>query len=246
MKIFNHSRPHTNCSGCNERSEHYFCSLPPEAADIFNSIKITHSYPRSTTLFAEGQPANGVYIICAGRVKLSTYSEDGRAIIIRIAEAGELIGLSAIIAGTAHEATAQVVEACEVNFVRAVEFLAFVNKNGDAALNALRELSRNYYQAHRQVCSLGLSASAGDKLARLLLEWYDHAVDDGPGGVHIRMIYTHEEIAEMIGASRETVTRLLKDFADRELISLKKNHLHIPGRKKLAAVIGTRRAPRVT
>jgi CRP/FNR family transcriptional regulator len=219
--------------------------LPAEASEIFNSIKITHSYPRGTTLFAEGQPANGVYVICAGRVKLSTYSEDGRAIIIRIAEAGEVIGLSAIIAGTDHEATAQVVEACHVNFVRAREFLAFVNKNGDAALSSLRELSRNYYQAHRQVCSLGLSASVGDKLARLLLEWYDHAAGNGADGVHIRVIYTHEEIAEMIGSSRETVTRLLKDFADRKLISLKKNDLHIPNRNRLSAALGTRRASNV-
>lgn len=196
-------------------------------------------------MFSEGEKANGVYVLCEGRVKLSTYSEDGKAIIIRIAEAGEVLGLSAIIAGGSYEATAQVVEACQVNFVRRDEFLGLLNKSSDAALNGLRELSRNYHQAYKQICSLGLSACAGDKLARLLIDWYDHA-DNGESGVHIRMIYTHEEIAEMIGSSRETVTRLLKEFTDRELISLKKTDLYIPDRKKLAAAMGVKPAPHVT
>lgn len=200
---------------------------------------ITHSYTRGTTLFAEGQLANGVYVLCSGRVKLSTYSVDGKAIIIRIAEAGEVLGLSANISGIAYEATAQVVEACQVNFVRRKEFLEFVSKHGDAALNALRELSRNYHKAHKQICSLGLSASAGDKLAKLFLEWFDHTDDNG-AGAHIPMIYTHEEIAEMIGSSRETVTRLLKDFANRKLITLVRADLFIPDRKTLEAAIGSR------
>jgi CRP/FNR family transcriptional regulator len=89
-----------------------------------------------------------------------------------------------------------------------------------------------------QICSLGLSASVGDKLARLFLEWCDRYGDD-KSSVHIPMSYTHEEIAEMIGASRETVTRLLKDFKTRNLIAIKRSDLFIPDRKKLESVIGT-------
>lgn len=233
------------CSACPSRSANFFCNLPEDALSAFNSIKIMHSYPRGTTLFAEGQPANGVYILCAGRVKLSTYSEGGKAIIIRITQAGEILGLSASISGVVHEATAQVVEACQVNFVRRDEFLTFLSENSDAALNALLELSRNYHQAHRQICSLGLSDSAGDKLAKLFLDWYDRSDDEG-AGVRIPMLFTHEEIAEMIGSSRETVTRLLKYFTDRKLISVNRTGLHIPDRRKLEAAIGQRHRPRVT
>jgi CRP/FNR family cyclic AMP-dependent transcriptional regulator len=78
----------------------------------------------------------------------------------------------------------------------------------------------------------------GDKLARLLLQWYDHATISGPA--RILKTYTHGEMAEMIGTSRETVTRLLKDFRDRGLISQTKRELCIPDRTRLKASIGSR------
>jgi CRP/FNR family cyclic AMP-dependent transcriptional regulator len=227
------------CGDCSWRKSNFFCGLPDSALREFTSIKITHAYPKGSMLFLEGQPADGVYILCAGRVKLSTYSEDGRSLIVRIAEAGELLGLSACAAGLTYEASAQITADCQVNFVRATEFLEFLNKHSSAAINAIRELSLTYHKAHSQICALGLSASVSDKLAKLFLEWYDRSGANG-SGMHLHMDYTHEEIAEMIGTSRETVTRLLKTFKDRKLITLSHNELYIPDRKKLSAAIGSR------
>lgn len=241
MNILSKSHPAIECRGCAQRTGEYFCDLPDEASAIFRKVKIAHSYPRGTTLFAEGQPANGVYTLCSGRVKLSTYSEDGKAIIVRVVEAGGVLGLSACIAGLNHEATAQVLENCQLHFIRREEFFDLIEQSPAAAIKAMEELSRNYYHAHSQICSLGLSASAGDKLAKLFLEWYDHTAS-GPdaSGRHIPINYTHEEMAEMIGASRETVTRLLKSFSTRGLISLRRNDLYIPDRQKLASAVGCR------
>jgi len=202
-------------------------------------LKTSYSFHRGSTLFMEGQPSKGVYLLCSGRVKLSTYSEDGKAIILRIAEAGEVLGLSAVVSGLPYEKTAQASDDCRVSFVRSSDFLAFIQKNPLAALNALRQLSTNYHKAHLQICSLGLSASVGDKLARLLLQWYDASANGG-GPVRILRNYTHTDVAEMIGTSRETVTRLLKDFKDRGLITLSKTELCIPDRKRLRTAIGTK------
>lgn len=204
----------------------------------FTAMKITHTYPKGTMLFVEGQPANGVYILCSGRVKLSTYSEDGRSIIVRIAEPGEILGLSASVSNISYEASAQVIADCQVNFVRSREFIKLLNENSSAALNAIRELSQTYHKAHSKICSLGLSASVSDKLAKLFLDWYEHNAN-GDAGVHIPMDYTHEEIAEMIGTSRETVTRLLKRFKTRKLITLERSDLYIPDKRKLEASIGS-------
>ena len=113
-----------------------------------------------------------------------------------------------------------------------------VEKHHEAALNALHQMSGNYQKAHLQICSLGLSANVGDKLARLLLQWYDRATVSGPA--LISQTYTHGEMAEMIGTSRETVTRLLKDFRDRGLISQSKRELCIPDRTRLKASIGSK------
>src|SRR5688572_29874057 len=135
-----------SCDGCGPRSDGYFCNLPPEAFAVLQSIRVSHAYPRGSTLFMEGQPANGVFLLCEGHVKLSTYSEDGKAIILRISEPGEILGVSSVISGKAHEATGQVTEYCRVSFIKRSDFLSFVQTSHDAALNALRQLSSNYHK----------------------------------------------------------------------------------------------------
>ena len=209
------------CDGCGPRQEGFFCNLPPEAFAVLQSIRVSHAYQRGSTLFMEGQPANGVFLLCEGHVKLSTYSEDGKAIILRISEPGEILGVSAVISGKPHEATGQVTEYCRVSFIKRSDFLSFIQTNHEAALNALRQLSSNYHKAHTQICSLGLSSSAGDKLAKLLLQWCDVNLEDGSGQIVIPLVHTHGEIAEMIGTSRETLTKVLNELRESGLIDVR-------------------------
>lgn len=230
-----------DCSQCTWRKPSFFCALPEADLRQFSSIKITHAYPKGTMLFMEGQAANGIYVICSGRIKLSTYSEDGRSMIVRIADPGEVIGMSASVAGINYEGSAEVIADCQVNFVRSQDFIKLLNESAPAALNAIRELSLTYHKAHAKICSLGLSASVSDKLAKLFLDWYEINAN-GDAGAHISMDYTHEEIAEMIGTSRETVTRLLKRFKTRKLITLDRTDLFIPDKRRLQASIGTNRS----
>jgi len=233
------------CTECKMRREGYFCDLKEEALKVFESLKITNSYPKGATLFTEGEDANGVYMLCKGRVKLSAYSQEGKALILRIVEAGEILGLRAAISGTTYGVTAEVLENCQINFVRKNDILRLLREHADAGFNALRQLSNNYHAAYTQVCSLGLSSSVGDKLAKLFLGWSESSGSTN-GRIHLKVTFSHEEIAEMIGTSRETVTRLLKDFRQRELISLKGSDLYINDRGKLEASIGTRSSLRST
>lgn len=238
MKISNHSRIPGKCGDCKKNSDS-FCNLPADALAELNALETSHSYSRGSTIFMEGQPAKGVYLLCDGRVKLSTYSEEGRAIILRIAEAGEVLGLSSAISGIPYEKTAQASVDCSARFIKRKDFLGFLQSHHEAALQALRQLSSNYHKAHLQICSLGLSSSVGDKLAKLLLQWCDTRSTNG-GPVHIARKHTHGDIAEMIGTSRETVTRLLIDFRDRGLITLSKTELCIPDRNQLKRAIGSK------
>lgn len=222
------------------RAANFFCNLSQSFLQTFESLKITNAYPKGATLFMEGQPSNGIYMLCQGRVKLSTCSRDGKVIILRIAEAGEVLGLSATVSDSDYETTAEVIEACQVNFVRKSDFLRFLHQNPEACFSAMKQLSYKYHSAYIQVRSFGLSHTAADKLAKLLLEWCKTNTNtNGNGSIRLKISYTHEEIAEMIGTSRETVTRLLKDFKDRELITLKGSDLIIHDRKRLDATIGT-------
>ena len=239
MKAVQTIQAQHKCTGCPMRKSGFFCDLKPDALAAFETLKITNTYPKGATLFTEGDPASGVYMLCRGRVKLSAYSSDGKALILRIAEPGELLGLSAAIGGREHEATAQVLDNCQINFIRKMDILRLLRERADASFNALQQLSKNYHAAYTQVCSLGLSHSVGDKLAKLFLGWSESAVESN-GRIHLKVTFSHEEIAEMIGTSRETVTRLLKDFRERDLISLKGSDLYINDRRRLESAIGTR------
>jgi CRP/FNR family transcriptional regulator, cyclic AMP receptor protein len=230
------------CHKCDLGNESYFCNLPPDDLEMFASIKVTKVYPKGTMLYIEGQPAAGVFMLCQGKVKLSTCSPDGKVIIIGIAEPGDLVGLSAVLDGTEYETTAEVMELCQVDYVSGADMLRFLAENPRACLNAARQLSRSYQTAYRQVCALGLSDSVAGKLAKLFLGWSGNG-HGGDGIVQMKNYFTHEEIAEMIGSSRETVTRALRYFREQNLITLKGSNLVIHDRQRLKAVVGMRRSP---
>lgn len=240
MKAAHDLRIQDKCQSCSLHNENFFCHIPAPGLNGFESIAVTKVYPKGTMLFVEGQPANGVYMLCQGKVKLSTCSQDGKVIILGIVEPGDVLGLSAAIDGAEYETTAEVLELCQVNYLAAEDFIRLLRSNPDACLNAARQLSRNYQTAYRQVCSLGLSDSVADKLAKLFLGWSGNGTG-GDGLVRMKNFFTHEEMAEMIGASRETVTRALKYFREHQLVTLKGSEMVIHDRRRLKAVIGTRK-----
>ncbi|HEX8196142.1 MAG TPA: Crp/Fnr family transcriptional regulator [Pyrinomonadaceae bacterium] len=239
MKALNNLTVQHRCLNCEFRAGNYFCHLPPPVLQLFESLKITNSYPKGAKIFMEGQLSNGIYMLCQGRVKLSTCSKDGKVIVLRIAEPGEVLGMSAAVSNSAYKATAEVLESCQVNFVRKDDFLRFLEHNGEASLSAVRQLSRNYHAAHAQIRLFGLSTSVADKLAKLLLEWCERK-GGAEYNVLLNISYTHEELAEMIGTSRETVTRILKDFRERDLITIKGSSLIVLDKARLEAAIGVR------
>lgn len=242
MKVLHDLRIQDKCQECDLRRKGFFCQLSTADLQDFESLKVTKAYPKGTMLFVEGQPSNGVYMLCQGRVKLSTCSQDGKIIILEVAEAGDILGLSAAVNGDDHETTAEVLELCQINYVKTSDLLRFLKTSPEACLNAARQLSRNYQTAYRQICALGLSDSVADKLAKLFLGWSGNG-SGGDGRVHLKNFFTHEEMAEMIGASRETVTRSLKYFRENDLITLKGSDLIIHDRQRLKATIGSHGAP---
>jgi CRP/FNR family transcriptional regulator, cyclic AMP receptor protein len=240
MRVLNNLKIQHKCETCEMPAGGFFCSLRETTIQNLESVKISNLYPRGSVLFMEGQMPQGVYILCQGRVKLSTCSRDGKIIILQIAEPGEVLGLSAVVSDSVYEATAEVIEPCQVNFIRKTDFLRLLQQNPDACLNAVRQLSQNYQTAHLQICSLGLSSSVADKLAKLFLGWCNHNGNgNGNSSVRLKVSYTHEEIAEMIGTSRETVSRLLKNFRERNLLTLKGSDLVIHDKKRLENMIGS-------
>jgi CRP/FNR family transcriptional regulator, cyclic AMP receptor protein len=239
MKVVHDLQIQNKCRECDFQNDLSFCHLPSSDLAKLESLKVTRAYPKGSTLFNEGQPSSAVFMLCQGKVKLSTCSPDGKIIILGIAEPGDVLGLSAAISDADYEATAEVLELCQVNYIQSSDFLHFLKEHPEAALNAAKQLSRNYQTAYVQICSLGLSDSVAAKLAKLFLRWSGNGAG-GTGRVHLKNFFTHEEMAEMIGTSRETVTRALRYFRENELVTIKGSDLLIHDRKRLKAVIGSR------
>jgi len=209
-----------SCIGCPLIADKIFCDLSKNALVGLDDISSQASYPKGATLFVEGQEPRGVFVVCSGRVKLSAGSADGKTLILRIAESGEVVGLPSTISGKPYEVTAEALEPIQANFIRREPFLKFLREHGEAALRVAEILSEIYQATYREVRYLALSGSAAGKLARYLLDFAQAHGKPVGGKVRATMILTQEEIAEMIGASRETVTRLLATFKRRGLIEV--------------------------
>lgn len=225
-----------NCLTCPHRESRLFCDLPPAALQRLSEITASATYPKGATLFVEGQAARGLFILCSGHVKLSTSSSDGKTLIVRISEPGDLLGLPATISGRPYEVTADVIEPTQANFISRTDFLNFLRAHGEAALRAAQELSETYQAAFAEMRTIGLSRSAREKLARFILDWSaQHPSSDG--AIKFNLTLTHEEIAQMIGASRETVTRLFADFKRKNLLQVKGSSVTIKSKSGLEELL---------
>jgi len=216
-----------SCLTCKLRAEHIFCDLPPAALQTFENIKYATAYPPGAVLFVEGQMPRGIFVLCKGTVKLSINSPSGRTMIVKLAEPGEVLGLSATISGKPYEVTAETIDPCQVNFVKRDDFLKFLKDDVETCFKVAEQLGEKYHNACKEVRALGLSHSAAEKLASLLLEWSSKNGEGAKPEPRLKVRLTHEEIAQMIGTSRETVSRLFGELKKRQIVQSKGSTLVI-------------------
>ena len=229
-----------NCLACPMREEHLFCQLPEAALQRLNEIKSTAVYPKSAMLFIEGQQPRGVFVLCAGKAKLSTSSAEGRTVITKISEPGDVLGLSAAISNRPYEVTAEMIEPGQANFITRDALMHFLREHGIVALRVAEELSRNYYTAYEAIRTLGLTNSPSERFAKLLLGWSNAAGTTGNGDpLQVKLTLTHEEIAEIIGTTRETVSRLLSQFKRKQLVQFKGANLIIRNKAALEDMVNS-------
>jgi CRP/FNR family transcriptional regulator, cyclic AMP receptor protein len=236
MRLVSKSETTEICSEIGLHNRCFLCDLSGDSLRDFDTISLTGYYPRGAKLFVEGQHPKGVFILCSGRAKLSIDSSNGRS-LMRLAEQGEILGLSATLLGSLYENSAEMLESGHVNFIRRDHFLRFLNSCPEASLRVARHLSHAYVTAQEQMRALVLSDSAAEKLARLLLSWLKKTGSQTEHGVHLKLSLTQGEIAQMIGVSRETVTRLLGELRDKGIIRIKGSNLLIKNKAALEEMV---------
>lgn len=177
-------------------------------------------YPEGSLLFAEGHPAKGVFILRSGAVKLSACSREGRTVIVSIAGRGDILGLADVFSGIDHDLTAEAIETTEAAFLGKTDFLNLMRGSEQIGLTVVRQLSRDCHSVYDNIRCLSAS-SISERMAKLIVHWLECPMS-GPRSMEtsLRVPLTHEEIAQSIGSTRETVSRTLMEFRQKRLISI--------------------------
>jgi CRP/FNR family cyclic AMP-dependent transcriptional regulator len=215
-----------DCLNCEHRHLRMFCNLTPEALADYDKIGVLMSHARGAQLFSEGDVVRNIFVICFGQVKISSTSREGKTMTLKIAGPGDVMGLSAALANVPHEVTAEVIEPCDVKIVRKQEFVDFLGRHGIASMHAAHSIAGEYLTVFHDARRLALSSSVAGRLARLLLDW-GNASSNGKPEICFTMALTHEEISNIAGTSRETITRLLNQFQRNQWITIKGTSLTI-------------------
>ena len=231
-----------SCQTCKLSANGFYCKLPPDVFRTFDTVQSTSAYAKGAVLFVEKQEPRGIFMLCEGQVKLSVSSSDGKTLILSVAEAGEVLGLASVLAGTGYEATAETCCSCQVAFVRRDDFLRFVAHQPEAYPGIVKQLSRSYDEACQQLRKVAFSASAPERLGRFVLERSEGSKETQNRN-QTAVYLTHEEIGHLIGTSRETVTRAFSQLRDHHLAVLKGSILTIPNRDALENFVKRSNAP---
>lgn len=150
-----------------ERPDRLFSDLPVEALRAFDALKFTSEYQKGTVLFREGAPAKGVFVLCEGRARLSVCSESGNRLTLRIASPGEVVGLSACLAGTPHEMTAELLDSTRVALVKRHDLMEFLHDHREACLQVVSLLSLDLHRAYDRVRSVGMGKARRQRTVRV-------------------------------------------------------------------------------
>lgn len=215
-----------SCAECTRRGLRLFCNLGDEALKRLDEIAVQVKLPARATVYAENETPTAVYVVCEGQLKLSTMSRDGRVMILRLAVAGDILGLSAVLNNTPHEVTAETLEPTLLKRVRNKDFVDFMQTHVEVGDKTAKVIAKEYREVFLDARRLALSGSASGKLARSLLDWARTSTCSQTE-MQFTMALTHEDLASLTGTSRETVTRLLNQFERERLIARRGKTLYI-------------------
>lgn len=226
-----------HCQPCKLRSESAFCNLSPGALHALDQISYAVAYPDHAVIFTADSPCQGVFLLCAGRAKLSTASREDKKVMLQVAAAGEVLGLSSVLAGSHYEVTAETLSPAVIRLMKRDDFVEFLRRFPECSWRLLQALGQEYEGALHSLRSLGWFPTASARVAQLLL----HICEGNDGGerqAKVKLLLTQEQIAQMTATSRETVTRLLSQLRRKRIISLRGSDLMIRNRAALERLAG--------
>jgi CRP/FNR family cyclic AMP-dependent transcriptional regulator len=184
-----------------------FSQLPEAPLALLTKVVGRKSYTRGTTIINAGDPTDALYIVISGRLKVMMSDDEGREVILAILGQGEFFGEMGLVDDAPRSATVIAIEPCELLVMSKADFKKCLGENFDIAMGVMRGLVKRLRDADKKIGSLALMDVYG-RVARLLLEMSETV--DGQKVVTKKL--PKQDIAKMIGASREMVSRVMKDL----------------------------------
>ncbi len=216
--------PQHHCDSCDAKFDGIFSVLDPARLQELDELRQKTIYPAGAVVFLEGDTPCGVYCVCAGRVKLSSASPDGRAVIFGIAEPGEVLGVRSLLSGRPHDLTAETLEQTQLCFIPGNNFTRFLHSHGDVSLKLAQRLSNELYDAYRQVRGAVLKQSA-ERLTELLLMLCQNHGAPATEGISLTANLGQQDLAEMAGISRRSLARTLAKLKSLGIIECRRRHI---------------------
>ena len=208
----------------------------PLRRDLESKLVITE-HSAGSVLYRQGEEPQGLHVLLSGKLKITSLVSDERTALLKIAEAGEVLGIAALFASQAYIATAHVVTSSIIGLLRCDDVLTAMRCSPEFAEAITRFLASECIQTTNETLLLRVPSSSSQRLAAALLRI---SREDGvPFTKGISLAYTHAELGQLIGASRETVTRLIKGFQRIGIVGARKSAITIVDRGRLQELAGT-------
>lgn len=220
------------CSSCQAREKNIFCRLETALVRHLSSSKTSRIYHKKQALYYEGAPTQGLFCIHSGSAKIFKTGLQGRQLILRMAQAGDVIALEDIFYNKHYTASAEMIEEGKVCFIDKAILMDIIRKDLNTALTVMKALASEIIASEEERVDLAQN-SVRERMARLLSVLSESHGTPAGKNVMIQMPLSREEMAEMIGTASETAMRLLKEFRDENVLKVEGRKIVVLDRDKL-------------
>ena len=209
------------------RSVNIFSDLSESELVGIQDICTTRKYPKNSMIILEEEMGDVVFIVMSGTVKITRVNDEGKEVILAMLGSGEVFGEMAILDGESRSANALSQENCEVVTINREDFLNLLKTNNKVSLNLMTEFAIRLRKSDQQIEALSLD-DAEHRIGVSILNLAEELGVIRHGAVTIENLPYQQDIANMAGTSRETVSRVMKIFEERGLITKSGHKLSIP------------------
>ncbi len=230
------------CRMCPARGRAVLCEVGGTALPAFAGVHHQHRYLARQTLYHEGTPALGLYVLCRGRVKVSWADGNGREQILRLVDAGGASGEEALLEGSRYVGTARALEDSLAAFVAREDLLRLLRTHDEIGVRLLLHLTRELIHVQANLTRVAL-ADARCRLATLLLDLGRRYGQPGRDGIQLAVNLKRSELGAMVGLTPETVMRLLSEFREEGILRTERREMTLVSPDRLKALALERLEP---